>query len=121
MNQITLFPYDESALKTLIYDVVRTALSNSQEDNPNKSISGYCGNITIGDWLNSDIIESEIKPRTRACLRHGYVRSLNARVKDMPYRNISEEHLLDIRGFGKDCLNDFKRLSKLYDYTYCPI
>jgi len=28
MNQITLFPYDESALKTLIYDVVRTALSN---------------------------------------------------------------------------------------------
>lgn len=31
MNQVTLFPYDESALKTLIYDVVRTALSNHGE------------------------------------------------------------------------------------------
>ncbi len=30
MDAVTLFPYDESALKTLIYEVVRTALSNHE-------------------------------------------------------------------------------------------
>lgn len=33
MEAISLIPYDEAALKTLIYDVVRTALSNHEANN----------------------------------------------------------------------------------------
>jgi excisionase family DNA binding protein len=33
MEALSLFPYDESALKTLIYDVVRIALSNHEANN----------------------------------------------------------------------------------------